>query len=456
MLFRSSALWGRQDDKETVEKVAGMQSYHTRISLATAGLFISDDEMPQAGDEHEGKPLNSGLGTGLMQMDLYDSTAPPLLPQLPPTAREPHGHAAPPPKPGQPVPLGWGPGPAPDPRWTHQHSRSALAPGPTMGPMGPVASGSNLGSRPNSRPPSVCGSQGGASQSRGGSRASSPGPCGSGRTSYSAHHGASYALGPKEVALLAMLSQGIDLVGEHVASRIHRRLDSASVRVGALEARLACLGTAVRGSLLATQGRAEEDAAKDHAASARHVRCSAQGKGSAEVAQEQDVPAPQDMLHETKQQRVPLSAASANQMQPVHARARGGGSVEAGTGGKAHTAAPAPGTRLPALWLPGAEAERKTAESKTANGAHDAGAPCLGVQAEGTGAHASDASDSLWGGAVVELECEDSETGAQVACIQCRWAHPMSRCAQWWQAPCRPGQAASCKDCALPMAPEGP
>jgi hypothetical protein len=196
-----------------------MQSYHTRISLATAGLFISDDEMPQAGDEHEGKPLNSGLGTGLMQMDLYDSTAPPLLPQLPPTAREPHGHAAPPPKPGQPVPLGWGPGPAPDPRqglqvrsmcgaelpaavpvcclpvclvdrltnsllpvrpspcarWTHQHSRSALAPGPTMGPMGPVASGSNLGSRPNSRPPSVCGSQGGASQSRGGSRASSPG-----------------------------------------------------------------------------------------------------------------------------------------------------------------------------------------------------------------------------------------------------------------------------------------
>jgi hypothetical protein len=107
-------------------------SYHgaspnTRISLATAGLFISEDEMPQSGDEQEGKPPQ-GLGSGLMKMHMnlndtspavvsVDLYAQPLLPPLPPTAREPYfTHPL---KPGAQGPGGWGS--ASDPRHAPRH-----------------------------------------------------------------------------------------------------------------------------------------------------------------------------------------------------------------------------------------------------------------------------------------------------------------------------------------------
>ena len=114
-----------------------LMSYHatgaspnTRISLATAGLFVSDDELPQSGDEQEGMPPR-GLGSGLMKMhiNLHDTAsavvsapvdlyAQPLLPPLPPTAREPFfAHTL---KPGPQGPGGWGS--ASEPRHAPRHA----------------------------------------------------------------------------------------------------------------------------------------------------------------------------------------------------------------------------------------------------------------------------------------------------------------------------------------------
>ena len=135
-------------------------------------------------------------------------------------------------------------------------------------------------------------------------------------------------MGPKEIAVLSMLEQGMHLVGEHVASRIHRRLDGAMGRVRGLQTRLASLRQAVRSSLLRTSllpaqeraGSHEDNAAqegRDHARGPRHLALNAQGR------QDLELDPKLDLLHQTCKDRVPLSAASANQMRllellPVH------------------------------------------------------------------------------------------------------------------------------------------
>jgi hypothetical protein len=157
-------------------------------------------------------------------------------------------------------------------------------------------------------------------------------------------------MGPKEIAVLSMLEQGMDLVGEHVATRIHRRLDGAMGRVRGLETRLASLRQAVasnllRISLFSAQERAGSHAShaasegRDDARGPRHLALSAQGR------QDFELEAHLDLLYETckdrvplsvplsaashrvplsaASDRVPLSAASANQMRivelvPVH------------------------------------------------------------------------------------------------------------------------------------------
>lgn len=140
--------------------------------------------------------------------------------------------------------------PKPGPMPSHPPSRTGSSPPLQMpGPMGPgLGPGSNLGSRPGSRPPSMCGSVGGPSVSRGGSRPCSPTPNRPMRSVTTSSTSDSMVLGPKEVAVLAMLQQGLDMLGDHMSSRINRRLDDAHNRVGGLATKFSSLRTAIRHS----------------------------------------------------------------------------------------------------------------------------------------------------------------------------------------------------------------
>ena len=280
-------------------------------------------------------------------------------------------------------------------------------------------------------------------------------------------------MGPKEIAVLSMLEQGMDLVGEHVATRIHRRLDGAMGRVRGLETRLASLRQAVASSLLRISLFSAQERAGSHASHAasegrddvrglRHLALSAQGRQDLEPERHLD------LLHETCKDRVPLSAASANQMRivelvPVHKFSKVRSSVtfngkHTGTltfenmceGGKAdnrtltscHGAptscngnqAPTSCTRLPALSLPpeeadirAVEAHRKT-EHKTPRALLHARPPKTLGQADATGSDVQ--LESLWGAGVVELRCLDSETDLEVATARVSVAAPFEQVRQ--------------------------
>lgn len=308
----------------------------TRISLATAGLFVSDES---SGEEKEDEKRMCGLGAGLMQLALYEgeigTPALPtqgLLPQPPSTTRESSGLA--PPRPGPPGPV-WG---TSEPMNLGRPSRTSSTLRSFEGPVGPVGSGSNLGSRPSSRPPSVCGSVGG-------SRATSPAPCANGMV-----------IGVKELAVLAMLKQGMDLVGDHMGSRINRRLDDAHVRMHALETRFSSLRSAIRYSLSADEGGND----KRFECKPEHQ----QGQGKRKTKQIQ-----QSEQQQGRHERIALSATSTNRMQPNQ---RGGSAqIEASCLNLSSV--------LPVL------------------------AP---LQAQSETRHVP--TTSLWGGALVELFCQDS------------------------------------------------
>ena len=139
-------------------------------------------------------------------------------------------------------------------------------------------------------------------------------------------------MGPKEIAVLCMLEQGMDLVASHVGARVQRRLDCAMGRVLRLQTRLASLRQAVAPSFLPAQersGRHEGHAApegRDDARGPRHLSLRAQGRQDWELEAKDDST---DLLHQTCKDpvpgrvseaaadRVPLSAASANQMRKV-------------------------------------------------------------------------------------------------------------------------------------------
>jgi len=409
----------------------------TRISLATAGLFEADDE--HSGDEGRSESARGheeirpvGLGAGLMRLDVPDvgsSAALPILPQLPSVLKDSYGLM--PPRPGPAGPMAdpiYKVGangdlvmcapqslarelytPAPPKMPTQQPSRTGSSPpmqatGP-MGPgyVGPVGPSSNLGSRTGSRPPSMCGSIGGPSASRGGSRASSPAPSRPGRGMPTSSTSDAMVLGPKEVAVLAMLQQGLDMLGDHMSSRINRRLDDAHNRVGRLDSKFTSLRAAIRHSL-AAEGPARE----------QRPNLQAQENGGART-------------------RIPLGVAPTNQRQP-------GQSVAGSKSNVSPEQLPAPGSIAASHPPPQPQQLRRPQHqpdpppppppqqpdySDTDGSTPAAPAPHQAGRDEVKSTPETElASSCLWGGAVAELNCLDSESGALLARVSVSVAAP--------------------------------
>ena len=345
-------------------------SSSTRISLATAGLFVSDES--GAEDEKDDEKRLCGLGTGLMQctsnatklmqLERYEGIALPLLPQPPATLR------------------GW----VPDVMVGRQSRSSSAVPNLHLatGPVGPVGSGSNLGSRPSSRPPSMCGSVCAPS------RATSPVPSNA------------MVLGAKELAVLAMLQQGIDLVGDHMASRVNRRLDDAHVRMHALETRFSSLRSAIRFSLSAARHGDGGGGDNKSCTTQNQHPCLGQGQ--------------QKDKHQNKQQqgsyeRIALSAAPTNRMQAIESNRMQANHSEGREDQIEARSQNSSSTRLPEL-AP-LKLKAQTIESGSSHDNAGQQEQCNNLRA------APPPPTTLWGGALVQLECQDSETAYHLATV---------------------------------------
>jgi hypothetical protein len=242
----------------------------TRISLATAGLFVSDDASIDEKEEKQVNGLGAGpvqleqlrLGAGLMQLDKLCGELT-ILPQPPSLTSETYS-----PRQFKPVsslesstvvaatgPLG--PlGHCPMLAFPASASSCRSVPGPmhsggTSRAASPALSESFFPERRTmngSRPPSALGSNVGTS--RGNSRAASPSfaePCfpERSRTSCMSSCSDGLTMSSKDIALLRILQQGIGLVGEHMSARINRRLDHTQTRVRALEITISSLRSAL-------------------------------------------------------------------------------------------------------------------------------------------------------------------------------------------------------------------
>ena len=355
-------------------------SSSTRISLATAGLFVSDES--GAEDEKDDEKRLCGLGTGLMQctsnatklmqLERYEGIALSLLPQPPATVRDSSG--------------GW----VPDVMVGRQLRSSSAVPNLHLatGPVGLVGSGSNLGSRPSSRPPSMCGSVCVPS------RAASPVP------SNAMVLGAKEPMVHGKLAVLAMLQQGIDLVCDHMASRVTRRLDDAHVRMHALETRFSSLRSAIRFSLSAA--RHGDGGGGDNKSCTTQNQHTCLGQG-----QQKD-------KHQNKQQqgsyeRISLSAAPTNRMQAIESNRMQANHSERREDQIEARSQNSSSTRLPEL----APLKLKTQTTESGSSHDNAGQEeqCNKLRA------APPPPTTLWGGALVELECQDSETAYHLATV---------------------------------------
>lgn len=176
-------------------------------------------------------------------------------------------------------------------------------------------------------------------------------------------------LGPKEIAVLAMLQQGLDMLGDHMSSRINRRLDDAQNRVGGLETKFTSLRSAIRHSLA-------QVTAPEH----RPIRQQQQHAG-------------------TTRGRVPFGAASTNQMPPNQP------STACKDEQNLRDSLPAlSSSHLASLPDSSSEGNPYVPSAREAPG-HDAQAAVPSASAR------------LWGGAVMEFVCQDSESEKQLASV---------------------------------------
>ena len=230
-----------ENGKEIRCPVMAMQ----RFSLATALLFDESETMLGNDDLVEDIRQPAGLGTGLIHLKTaYSQEVTPLLLPQPPTMGERPTNAQRRPMPPGPVPAGMGDAVATRmtrtgsiPRSGEWIERTPYEMAPASGPCGAC---SVAGSLAGSRAPSSCGVIHEPVPSQGNSRAASPARYRSNSPALSrvSAENKELTMGSKELAVLKMLRQGIDIIGDHMCTRINRRLDEAHDRLHVLETRV--------------------------------------------------------------------------------------------------------------------------------------------------------------------------------------------------------------------------
>lgn len=238
-------------------------------------------------------------------------------------------------------------------------------------------------------------------------------------------------LGAKEFAVLAMLQQGIDLVGDHMASRINRRLDDAHFRMHSLETKFSSLRSVVSAARIAKKNAAPaqpSDAGKTQALNEQSRPAVEQRRQKDEDChqfqhqhehspkQQQDS---QNTIQQVSHQRIPLSAAPTNKMQCMqrvessdveHGGSNKGSSDKGGSNKGVVEASHCHDLshRLPSIAAPHLHTHSKS----TLQDAPRLQEAATELKEE---KEACPASSSVWGGAEVELECQDAED-AQTIC----------------------------------------